>query len=201
MKAPDDMRHRTMANRRKILERLIGPIKPKKKKKAGRSIYDPRYAIQAGHVSKIWGSTNNELAEYFKVSTQTIEHWKRTHPEFREATNDGKLHADVKVMERLYRRACGYEHPDEQIFYDSKEGMIVRAPTIKKYPPDTTAAIFWLKNRQPTLFRDKIDISDGDKLAGDIYNVLNVHVTPAEASKAYQQLMQIEAKAKRVTDV
>ncbi len=30
-------------------------------------------------------------------------------------------------------------------------------PTIKHYPPDTTACIFWLKNRQRDKWRDRLD--------------------------------------------
>jgi hypothetical protein len=35
------------------------------------------------------------------------------------------------------------------------EGRITITPLKKHYPPDTTACIFWLKNRQPQQWRDK----------------------------------------------
>ncbi|GAB7207355.1 hypothetical protein OS21_38510 [Dickeya oryzae] len=51
----------------------------------------------------------------------------------------------------------GYEHEEDDI--KAVNGEIVITPTIKRYPPDTTAAIFWLKNRQPKIWRDKQDIN------------------------------------------
>ena len=39
----------------------------------------------------------------------------------------------------------GYEHPEDKIFLH--EGKPVIVPTVKHYPPDTTACIFWMKTR------------------------------------------------------
>lgn len=75
----------------------------------------------------------------------------------------GKGAADAAVASKLFHRATGYEHPEDDI--RAVNGEIVITPTIKHYPPDTTAAIFWLKNRQPAKWRDKQEVdhtsSDG----------------------------------------
>jgi hypothetical protein len=58
-------------------------------------------------------------------------------------------------MERsLYERGFGYSYDAVKIFlpYGSKEP--VYAPYVEHVPPDTTAAIFWLKNRDPARWRD-----------------------------------------------
>jgi hypothetical protein len=62
------------------------------------------------------------------------------------------------VASKLFHRAIGYEHPEDKIFNNNGEEMVV--PTIKHYPPDTTAAIFWLKNRQPDKWRDRQEIDN-----------------------------------------
>ena len=102
------------------------------------------------------GSTDKEMADFFDVSESTINLWKQKHPEFSESIKRGKISADANVASRLYKRAIGYEHDDVKIFNDNGEPLIV--PMIKHVQPDTTAAIFWLKNRQPARWRDKQEV-------------------------------------------
>jgi len=72
-----------------------------------------------------------------------------------ESIKRGKEYADSNVADRLYQRAMGYEHAEDQIFQYQGEAVVV--PTKKHYAPDTAAGIFWLKNRQPAKWRDKIE--------------------------------------------
>jgi hypothetical protein len=80
---------------------------------------------------------------------------KKKYIEFSEALKNGKGLADANVANRLYCRAMGYEHDDVDIRVVG--GEIVQTHIRKYYPPDTGAAIFWLKNRQKAKWRDKID--------------------------------------------
>lgn len=99
------------------------------------------------------GAIDTELATFFDVDVDTIHRWKKDHPEFYDSIKKGKAYADAQVASKLYHRANGYEHPEDDIKVCDKE--IVITATIKHYPPDTTACIFWLKNRQPEKWRDK----------------------------------------------
>lgn len=108
------------------------------------------------------GATDIELADFFEVAESTINLWKLNHPEFSESIKKGKSQADAVVASKLFHRATGYEHPDIDI--KMHEGKIITTNLTKHYPPDTTAAIFWLKNRQPAKWRDKQDIEH----SGDI---------------------------------
>lgn len=103
------------------------------------------------------GWTDAEMAEFFLVNPDTWHEWKKAHPEFSESLKDWKIEADSKVERSLYERATGYEHEEDKIF--QYEGRPVVVPTVKHYPPDTPAAIFWLKNRQPDKWRDKQELS------------------------------------------
>lgn len=114
--------------------------------------YRPDMADQAEKLCKL-GATDAELAEFFEVHEDTVNEWKRVHPEFSESIKRGKTLADAEVADRLYQRALGYSHAAEKVF--CSEGVVTRADTIAHYPPDTTAAIFWLKNRQSAKWRDK----------------------------------------------
>lgn len=98
-----------------------------------------------------FGLTDAQLASVFRVTEQTICNWKKDENVFL-ALKDGKNIADAMVKRSLFERAMGYSHSEEKIF--QHEGQIIRAQTIKYYPPDSTALIFWLKNRQPDQWRE-----------------------------------------------
>jgi len=131
--------------------------------------YKKEYAQQAYKLCLL-GATDADLASFFEVNEDTINEWKKVHLEFSESIKKGKEIADAEVANKLYHRALGYEHPEDKIFNDSGKPLIV--PTIKHYPPDPTAAIFWLKNRQPGRWRDKqefaIDANMAVKIVDDI---------------------------------
>lgn len=107
------------------------------------------------------GLTDEEMAEFFEVATSTIYEWDKTHPEFSEARARGKLHADGRVAEKLYHRAVGYHHDDVHV--TAFQGDVTLTPIVKHYPPDTQAASWWLKNRQPSKWRDTQALQQLDK--------------------------------------
>lgn len=123
------------------------------------SKYDPAKTPEQAYKLCLLGATDKELADFFGVAESTLNKWKVDYPEFSEALNRGKVEADARVAQSLYHRALGYEHPDTDIRVVN--GEIVITPTIKRYPPDTAAAIFWLKNRQRGKWRDKIEHDHG----------------------------------------
>lgn len=125
----------------------------KTKNKGGRpSRYKAEYAEQARKLCLL-GATDEALADFFEVSKVTINAWKKAHPEFLNSLKTGKQIADANVADSLYNRALGYSHPELKVF--NNMGEIVTFECEKHYPPDPTSAIFWLKNRQPALWRDK----------------------------------------------
>jgi hypothetical protein len=121
---------------------------------AGRpTLYREEYTEQALKLCRL-GATDRELADFFDVSEQTINAWKDAHPEFLESLKDGKAKADAEVADKLFRRATGYSHEAVKVFLPSGTTEPIYAPYIERYAPDTTACIFWLKNRRPDLWRD-----------------------------------------------
>jgi hypothetical protein len=87
------------------------------------------------------------------VNEATLHRWKHEHSDFCESLKVGKEAADSRVEQSLYRRALGYSHDAVKIQVNAT-GEITQVPFTEHYPPDTTAAIFWLKNRKPTDWRD-----------------------------------------------
>ncbi|WP_277966716.1 terminase [Pantoea trifolii] len=116
--------------------------------------YQKAYAEQARKLCML-GYTDEQLADFFEVATATINTWKKEHPEFLESIKKGKDISDGEVADSLYQRAMGYVAPDIDIRVINDQ--IVKTKIQKHYPPDTAAAIFWLKNRQKKNWRDKID--------------------------------------------
>lgn len=170
------------------------------------SSFDPEKHLSTALAAAKMGMTDKQLAMLFDVSVGTIHNWKKKNPEFLEALNEGKLIADAKVVRSLYERATGYSHPEEKLF--QFDGEVIRADTTKHYAPDPISAIFWLKNRRPGEWRDRVEHTgaDGERLGQLTQNVLMIQVDPAEAAKVYTDLMShapraLPAPSKNVTDV
>ena len=108
----------------------------------------------------------------FDVDKATIEHWKIAYPSFLDSIKRGKYIADAEVANSLYHRALGYEHEEEEII--AYQGIPTIVPTTKRYPPDSTAIIFWLKNRQKDKWRDKHEVGNTNKDGEDIKPVIDL---------------------------
>lgn len=117
--------------------------------------YKAVYAAQAAKLCLL-GATNADLADFFDVSIRTIERWAVEYVGFCRAIKEAKEVADAKVERSLYQRAVGYSFDSEKVM--QFKGHIVRADTREHCPPDVTAQIFWLKNRQRERWRDKQDV-------------------------------------------
>ncbi len=117
----------------------------KESRKVGRPTkYKEEYAEQAYKLTML-GFIDAELAEFFEVDESTINNWKHDQPEFLESIKKGKSLADAEVASKLYHRAIGYSHDEDDI----------RAPepcslSCKTSPLRT---ICKLKFRAPTLMR------------------------------------------------
>lgn len=115
--------------------------------------YRKEYAEKALALSEL-GATDMEIADFFRVDVRTVYNWKHSHPEFFQALKAGKSVADDRVERSLYQRAIGYEQDEVKIFMPGGASEPVYAPYRAKVAPDTTAAIFWLKNRRGDMWRD-----------------------------------------------
>ena len=128
--------------------------------------YKAEYTKQAEKLCKL-GATDSDLADFFEVSQSTLNLWKITHKPFSESLKLGKEPADDRVERSLYERATGYSHEDTHI--SMFQGDITETPITKHYPPDTTACIFWLKNRRPEEFRQN---PEGEAAVDDMATAL-----------------------------
>lgn len=161
-------------------EYLPGPGRP--------TLFRAEYAPMAFKLC-LMGFTDAELADFFLVSESTINNWKREYPEFLESVSRGKVLADGDVARGLYQRAVGCSHPDVHISVFMGEATIT--PYERHYPPDVAAARFWLTNRQPKRWKNKVEVP--------IEVDLSTIPTQATMREVYEQsLARSEEKAKEI---
>lgn len=142
-------------------------IEPPKRPVGRPTLYKPEYNDQA-HKLALLGATDKDMADFFEVNPDTITEWKNKFPEFSVSLKAGKDIADMHLASKLYNRAEGAEWIQEQAFkvkktkYENGKKIedyeeVVTVPVKMAAPPDTTALIFWLKNRKSSAWRDKIE--------------------------------------------
>lgn len=100
------------------------------------------------------GLTDEQLATKIGITAATLYDWKNKYPEISEALKRGKEVVDVEVENALLKRAMGYEYTETRT-ETADDGTVKTIVMQKTMPPDTTAQIFWLKNRRPAVWRDK----------------------------------------------
>lgn len=135
------------STKRRSVGRKKGPGRPTK--------YCRQYEEQARKLCKL-GATVPDLADFFGVAVSTVNLWASRYPAFSDSLKAGREIADQAVEQSLFRRAIGYEHDAVKIM--QHQGSAVIVPYVERYPPDTTACIFWLKNRKPEQWRDKKEV-------------------------------------------
>lgn len=138
------------------------------------------------------GLTDEQIAHNLDIALATYYDYKRKNPEFSEALKRGKDDIDVIVENSLLKRAIGYEFEEttQEPLYNSVTGepildecgnhkIAVTKVVRKQLAPDTTAQIFWLKNRRPAAWRDKQDIEH----SGTTTNNINMNALTVEELK------------------
>lgn len=94
------------------------------------------------------GLTQEEIAAKIGISPATLSNWLKKHPKIKEALSIGKDTVDREVEETLFQKAIG---------------------------GDTTAMIFWLKNRKPNEWRNFVERNtklDDEEQRGRIEKIL-----------------------------
>lgn len=123
---------------------------------AGRPSKYPGIDLKKVQKMAEFGLIDRQMAELLGITEGTFNEYKKK-PEFMEALTAGKAVADELVEKALFQRATGYSHPDVHI--TNYKGEITETEITKHYPPETVACIFWLKNRKPKDWKDKVTMS------------------------------------------
>ena len=118
------------------------------------------------------GLTDEQIAHNMGISASTLYEWKKQYKEISESLKKGKEVVDREVENALLKRALGYSYKETttELFVDKKTGkeeLRVTKVVTKEVVPDTTAQIFWLKNRKPEEWRDKRHVEEKVEFESD----------------------------------
>ena len=106
------------------------------------------------------GLTDEQTAHNMGISYTTLKDWINKFPSISAALKKGKAPVDIEVENALLKRALGYTEEETIIdIIEQPDGRTRKqVRKIKRvFPPDVTAQIFWLKNRKPKQWRDKVE--------------------------------------------
>ena len=111
------------------------------------------------------GLIDEQIAEKMGIGIRTLYEYKEKYPQFSQALKRNKEVVDAKVEKALLKRALGYDYEETKATMTDKGSKSKRIErTTKHAQPDTTAQIFWLKNRKPDEWRDNDNNDAEDKL-------------------------------------
>lgn len=109
------------------------------------------------------GLTDEQIASNMGICRETLNQYKNKYSDISDTLKRGKEVVDIQVENALLKRALGYDY--EEKTYESKYSetldkyvQVLTKTVTKHVQPDTTAQIFWLKNRKPKNWRDKQEI-------------------------------------------
>ena len=106
------------------------------------------------------GLIDEQIAHNMGIAYSTFRDWCGKFPALSAALKKGKAPVDIEVENALLKRALGYEYEETvtEIYKDADNIERKHVRKIKKHMPGETAAqIFWLKNRKPGRWRDKVE--------------------------------------------
>lgn len=121
------------------------------------------------------GLTDEQIADRIGIGYSTLQTWKSKYQDIQDTLKKGKEVVDTEVENALLQKALGMTKTVQkpiklkEVKYNngkrvSEKERIEYAEEEVFIPPDTTAQIFWLKNRRPDKWRDKQkDDNDTDK--------------------------------------
>lgn len=125
------------------------------------------------------GATNGQLADFFGVSVDMVNHWNSVsgEAEFRQAVYEGRDQADAMVAQAFFKRATGYEYESQRLVVQNGHAEIISVT--EHVPPDTGAGKFWLTNRAGKSWKDKQTHEHGGREGGAIETELTVRFVSA----------------------
>ena len=132
-----------------------------------RATSKPEYC-ELAHNYCLLGATNEVLANFFDVAPRTVDNWIATHPDFADAVYRGRAIADAVIVRALFERAKGFSHQvTRTTLYQGEERTVTNTVS---YPPDTTACMFWLRNRRRRDWLEKSELRREEKV-GEVVDI------------------------------
>ena len=118
------------------------------------------------------GLTNEQIASNIGINPKTLYEWKYKESKISDTLKKAREIVDYEVENALLKRALGYtiQISEEKLDKDGCKHTLIRDVHI---PADTTAQIFWLKNRKTLQWRDKVDVETNKEQLTKVEELLN----------------------------
>lgn len=145
------------------------------------------------------GLIDEQIAYNMGVTRVTLHNWRKKHPIMDQAVRRGKEVVDREVENALLKRALGYTYEEvtvekQQVSEDDDFQDVETKRVKRQVAPDTTAVIFWLKNRKPDSWRDRREIDHSGEMKQTV-------IQKADLSKyTSEELKQLESLLKKSSD-
>ncbi|WP_080876363.1 helix-turn-helix domain-containing protein [Oceanobacillus timonensis] len=104
------------------------------------------------------GLTDEQIALNMGIGYSTLQTWKKKYQDIQDSLKKGKEVVDRQVENAMLKTALGFHYQEEMV---TQEGEVVEVTKYNK--PNTTAQIFWLKNRKANEWRDKQEVEQTNK--------------------------------------
>lgn len=148
------------------------------------------------------GLTDEQIAHNMGIAYSTFREWRNKFSAMSAVLKKTKEVVDLEVENALLKSAEGYEYEEEiwERQFNSKKGefeMVLTKKTKKKFPPSNTAQIFWLKNRRPDLWRDKVESQVNAHLntaSKSIAELINAPVSTRDLTELIQEAKEEEGE-------
>lgn len=102
------------------------------------------------------GLSDEQIATNMGITDSTFYEWKKKYSEISEVLKEGKDVVDRQVENALLKSALGYKY--DEVTEERRDDMLVVTKVVhKEVQPNTTAQIFWLKNRKRLEWRDRVE--------------------------------------------
>lgn len=146
------------------------------------------------------GLRQDQIAKNLGITASTLYEYKKKHSELSEALKKGQEIVDIEVENSLLKRARGYRYDeitreavpyktirevDGQEVEETEYRLTVTKIVTKEVQPDTTAQIFWLKNRKPKIWRDQQHINHGGGVVSKVVDYS--HLSDEELEKELER--------------
>lgn len=154
-----------LSNKNKNSKGSKNKTEEKKKSNAGRKPkYDYWISEDGLFLIGCWardGFTEEEIAKKMNIGVSTLSEWKNKFPELKETLKKNKEIVDYRVEASVLKSIMGFtETYDNQKV--TKDGDVINYKETVYIPPNVLAQMFWLKNRQPHKWRDKVEITTNE---------------------------------------
>lgn len=109
------------------------------------------------------GLTDEQIFKNLRISSDSYYRYQKKYSEFSEAIKRGKAPVDFEVENALIKRAKGYSYEEKTVEteIDKITGEVKTTKvkiTTKHVPGDVGAQAFLLKNRMPSVYKDRHNV-------------------------------------------